>query len=103
MYRYEMGKYDVDSLLSFSSAWYKNIRAEKVPIELSWFDKLTDSIVLYLKQNKITPAQIFTAVGSVVVVVLLLIIVCKCLGKTKANNNPNVRMSLESKEFYKHD
>ena len=50
MYRYELGKYDVDSIVSFTSnGWYRNVRGEKVPHEPSWFDELTDDIVKYLK------------------------------------------------------
>lgn len=50
MYRYELGKFDIESLTSFTAkGWYKNVKSEKVPIELSWFDNLTDSIVKKLK------------------------------------------------------
>ncbi|RNA32887.1 thioredoxin domain-containing [Brachionus plicatilis] len=47
MYRYEIGKYDVDSLISFSSKWYKNVKGVKVPIEKSSFDRLVDGIFLH--------------------------------------------------------
>jgi hypothetical protein len=50
MYRYELGKFDVESIISFTAkGWYKNVRSEKVPRELSWFDNVTDDIVKYLK------------------------------------------------------
>ena len=49
MYRYEMGKYDVDSIISFASHWYKNVKSERVPRELTWFDQVTDDIVIQLK------------------------------------------------------
>ena len=52
MYRYEIGKYDVDSLISFSSKWYKNVKGFKVPIEKSWFDRTIDSIVRFLKKQE---------------------------------------------------
>ena len=52
MYRYDLGKYDSESLSSFTvKGFYKNVRSEKVPIEQSWFDKVTDSIVKQLKVN----------------------------------------------------
>ena len=50
MYKYELGKYDVESIISFTSkGWFRNVRGEKVPHEPSWFDDLTDDIVKYLK------------------------------------------------------
>ena len=50
MYRYELGKFDIESLISFSSkGWYKNIKAEKIPREITWFDKTTDYLASYIK------------------------------------------------------
>lgn len=50
MYRYQLGKFDLSSIVSFTSnGWYKNVKAEKVPRELVWFDQVTDDIVAFLK------------------------------------------------------
>lgn len=50
MYRYQLGKFDVDSIVSFTSnGWYKNVKAEKVPRELVWFDQVTNDVVAFLK------------------------------------------------------
>ncbi len=50
MYRYELGKYDVESLVSFTTnGFYRNVKGEKVPREIVWFDRVTDDIVKYLK------------------------------------------------------
>lgn len=35
MYRYDTGRYDIISLVSFAKEWYKNVRAEKVPVPQS--------------------------------------------------------------------
>jgi hypothetical protein len=51
MYKYNMKKIDVDSLVSFTEKWYKNMKAEKIPLERTWFDKTIDQIVQYLKVN----------------------------------------------------
>ncbi|CAF1108529.1 unnamed protein product [Brachionus calyciflorus] len=47
MYRYEIGKYDVESLISFSSTWFKNVKSHRVPIEKSWPDRTIDTIVRF--------------------------------------------------------
>lgn len=50
MYRYELGNFEVESLVSFTTnGFYKNVKAERVPRELTWFDRYTDEIVTYLK------------------------------------------------------
>ena len=35
MYRYEVDKYDSLSLTTFVQGWYKNMKAESVPVEPS--------------------------------------------------------------------
>ncbi len=61
MYRYELGKFDVDSIVSFAKGWYKNVKRENVPRELTWFDNVTDDIVKFLKVNiKITASLLFS-------------------------------------------
>lgn len=35
MYRYQIPKYDVNSLVSFARDWYRNAHAEKVPVPQS--------------------------------------------------------------------
>ena len=49
MYKYNMKKFDVESLVSFTEKWYKNMKAEKIPLERTWFDEAIDQIVQYLK------------------------------------------------------
>lgn len=100
MYRYDFGSYDVESLLSFSSSWYKNVKGERVPMEQTWFDKTTDHIVRYLKQQEINLSYVYIGLGSTLSLLILVIFYCKCL-KKKSIKKYSTRFSLESKEYYK--
>ncbi|XP_032691064.1 uncharacterized protein LOC116853877 [Odontomachus brunneus] len=51
MYRYETGRHDINSLVSFAKEWYKNVKAEKVPVPQSPFDNLTQVIANFLLDN----------------------------------------------------
>ncbi|GAB1859918.1 Thioredoxin domain-containing protein [Camponotus japonicus] len=51
MYRYDTGRYDINSLVSFAKEWYKNVRAEKVPVPQSPFDNFTQMIANLLHDN----------------------------------------------------
>ena len=52
MYRYELNKFDTESFTAFTNGFYKNVKAEKVPLEKTWFDETTDKIVKILKVRK---------------------------------------------------
>ncbi|ESO85081.1 hypothetical protein LOTGIDRAFT_204649 [Lottia gigantea] len=85
MYRYEMEKVSVKILMSFVQAWYRNMKAEKIPFEPTAFDKVTDSIVLYLKKQLNGPyGKILLGVygGSIVLLVLL---ICSCCLRKSPN------------------
>lgn len=56
-YRYEVGKMDIKSLVSFAQDWYKNTTPHKVPLPPSPFDAFVESTVYYLKH---IPALIST-------------------------------------------
>lgn len=73
MYRYEIGKYDVDSLNSFSSKWYKNVKGVKVPIEKSWFDRTIDKIVTFLKQQETYYSYILITLISITLFLMLIV------------------------------
>ena len=32
LYRYEVEKYDIDSISSFITGWYKNVQGESIPL-----------------------------------------------------------------------
>ncbi|CAK9823382.1 Thioredoxin domain-containing protein [Anthophora retusa] len=51
MYRYQIPKYDIKSFVSFAKEWYRNMRAEVVPVPQSPFDDLIQMIVNVLREN----------------------------------------------------
>ncbi|KAL1140862.1 hypothetical protein AAG570_000790 [Ranatra chinensis] len=51
LYHYNIPKYDIASFVAFASDWYKNARAEKVPLPKTPFDDLTQQIADYIKEN----------------------------------------------------
>eukprot|EP00092_Neocalanus_flemingeri_P023422 GFUD01025394.1.p1 GENE.GFUD01025394.1~~GFUD01025394.1.p1 ORF type:complete len:249 (+),score=76.73 GFUD01025394.1:216-962(+) len=52
MYRYQVDKYDTESLSSFITGFYKNYPAQSIPLPKSPFDELVQLCVDYLKGNK---------------------------------------------------
>jgi len=75
MYRYKVEKYDIESLTSFITGFYKNYPAESIPLPLSPFDELVQLCVEYLKANP----TIAGACICVPFVLLLAIIFIMCL------------------------
>jgi len=53
MYRYELEKYDVDSLSSFVTGWYKNVEGKSVPLPKTPFDDLVQMCVDYIREYPI--------------------------------------------------
>ncbi|KAL6262889.1 hypothetical protein P5V15_005678 [Pogonomyrmex californicus] len=51
MYRYDMGAYDIASLMSFAQEWYKDIRPEEVPPPPNSFDEYSKIILVFLYEN----------------------------------------------------
>ncbi|KAK9871296.1 hypothetical protein WA026_011565 [Henosepilachna vigintioctopunctata] len=49
MYKYQIQKYDIDSLVSFAQDWYRNVQGERVPPQKTPFDDLISLIAVYLK------------------------------------------------------
>ena len=49
MYRYAFNKFDAESLTAFANGFHKNVKAERIPLEKTWFDETTDKIVNFLK------------------------------------------------------
>jgi hypothetical protein len=54
MYRYELSKHDSVSLLAFANGWYKNVKAENIPLEKAWFDETLETIVATLKEQGVS-------------------------------------------------
>jgi len=49
LYRYEVEKYDIDSLSSFITGWYKNVQGESIPLPKTPFDDLVQMCVDYMR------------------------------------------------------
>lgn len=50
MYRYNLEKYDVDSLTSFVNGWFKNLPGESIPLPKTPFDDLVQMCVDYIRE-----------------------------------------------------
>lgn len=64
MYRYQIPKYDVSSFAAFATDWYKNAKAESIPVPKSPFDDFTQMIADYLREN---PWIFLVGIGSFVI------------------------------------
>lgn len=49
LYRYEIEKYDIESLSSFITGWYKNAQGESIPLPKTPFDDFVQMCVDYLR------------------------------------------------------
>nr|CAI5853640.1 unnamed protein product [Callosobruchus analis] len=52
MYRYNLHKYDVNSLVDFAVNLYKNVNSENVPLPKDMFTDFTILVANYLKENQ---------------------------------------------------
>lgn len=68
MYRYQIPKYDVNSLVAFAKDWYKNAHAEKVPVPQTPFDDITQKIADFLREN-----PWIMKIGSITIGVLIIV------------------------------
>lgn len=50
MYRYQIPKYDINSFVSFAKEWYRNARAESIPVPQSPFDDFVQMIANFLRE-----------------------------------------------------
>jgi len=50
LYRYEVEKYDIDSISSFINGWYKNVQGESIPLPKTPFDDLVQMCVDYMRE-----------------------------------------------------
>ncbi|XP_069102192.1 uncharacterized protein [Argopecten irradians] len=90
MYHYfseDPDQYHVHQLISFVSTWYKNVKAESVPIEPTAFDALTEGIADYLKDLMQGPNRgkfllgLGTVLGVVSLVLAIVAVTCPCRRK----------------------
>jgi hypothetical protein len=74
-----------------------NVRTEKVPREFTFFDRVTDNLVKYMKDKKISNTHVNLAAGSFLGVVGLFIVY------KLYRNYKNSRKYRESKDYFKFD
>ncbi|XP_053680957.1 thioredoxin domain-containing protein [Anopheles nili] len=65
-YRYEINKFDIKSFVTFAQDWYKNAKAERVPVPLSPFDNLVELAVQHLKNMPHLYAKLYNDYPMVV-------------------------------------
>jgi len=78
MYRYDLPKLDSESLKSFVGGFYKNMKAESVPVQKSDFDHLTENIADWIRDQIEGPnkALVMGGIAGVGVLLLLVLVVC---------------------------
>ncbi|KAG7197694.1 hypothetical protein KM043_014455 [Ampulex compressa] len=74
MYRYQIHAYEISNFVSFALEWYKNARAEQVPVPQTPFDDLVQMSVNILRDN-----PWIMKLGSISIVVLVIISVASKL------------------------
>lgn len=94
MYRYEIQKYDVQSLVSFAKDWYKNVKGERVPLPKSPFDDLIALIVQYLKQN----SWLWVVAASTFVIGILAALLSKRMSGQRSPPKKESKSKKESKK-----
>jgi len=82
MYHYNLKDFDYKSLVSFAEGWFKNVKAEKVPVEPSPFDNFADMVAAQLKGLLSTPMGRLTFIASCVGLLLLIGFLIFCLVDT---------------------
>lgn len=73
-YRYEVGKHDIKSLVTFAQDWYKNVSPVKVPVPPSPFDQLVEKTVYYLKHLPVFVNDLYNHYPTVYYIILGMIV-----------------------------
>lgn len=88
MYRYQIPKYDVASFASFATDWYKNSKAESIPVPKSPFDDFTQMIADYLREN---PWIFYVGFGSFIMGLII-----SALQKRRAKSSEKSKSETKS-------
>lgn len=70
MYHYNIPKYDVPSFVAFATDWYKNAKADKVPLPKSPFDDFVQQIVDLLKESTLVTGSILFSIIAILIYAL---------------------------------
>uniref|UniRef100_A0A182Q7Z4 Thioredoxin domain-containing protein n=1 Tax=Anopheles farauti TaxID=69004 RepID=A0A182Q7Z4_9DIPT len=73
-YRYEISKYDIKSFVTFAQDWYRNAKAERIPVPLSPFDNLVELAVQHLKNMPQLYAKLYNDYPMVVYALALVLL-----------------------------
>jgi hypothetical protein len=98
IYRYEIPGFDVEAFVSFATKFYVNVKAERVPAEITWFDKSTDFAVNFLKKNQIQPAHFYMGLGGLSGLIVVFYLVKWCYRRHK-----QAERFRDSKDYFKFD
>ncbi|XP_065076160.1 thioredoxin domain-containing protein [Ochlerotatus camptorhynchus] len=106
-YRYEIGKYDIKSFVTFAQDWYKNTTPEKVPVPQSPFDQLVEQAVYTLKNLPefvdvlrtefptwfyiMLGLIVFVVLGFTATIILAIITRCKAAAKSKKTRSKKAK------------
>lgn len=99
-YRYETPKYDIKTFTAFAQDWFRNARADKVPVPSSPFDSLVTAYADHLKRGveygkslyKVYPYAVYGAVGGVGLILLSLV-----FSKFRAAKKAGVKATKKAK------
>jgi len=95
MYRYTLNLHDAASLKNFVNGFYKNVKAETVPVPGTTFDHLTENIADAIQsQIEGENGQLILAGGVGASVLLLVIVVC-CL---RSKSSPGGKKKKKTKK-----
>jgi hypothetical protein len=75
-----------------------NVKAERVPVEMTWFDRSTDYVVNYLKKNKILPHHFYMGFGSLFGLIVVYFLIKWCYKRHK-----QAKRFRDSKDYFKFD
>lgn len=99
MYRYEIEKYDIESMSSFVTGWYKNVKGESIPLPKTPFDDLIQMCVDYLRDY---PALIGVMIGLPILLALTFYFLLRSdderKPKKKKKNKDKSKKEAENKE-----
>ncbi|RZF45711.1 hypothetical protein LSTR_LSTR005006 [Laodelphax striatellus] len=94
MYRYNIPKYDIASFVTFATEWYRNARAEAVPVPKAPFDDLVQAVVDYMLENP----MIWKIASMIISIIVLFLVRRKLTAVDKKAEKKSKKSKEKSKE-----
>lgn len=94
MYRYNIPKYDIASFVTFATEWYRNARAEAVPVPKTPFDDLVQAVVDYMLENP----MIWKIASMIISIIVLFLVRRKLTAVDKKAEKKSKKSKEKSKE-----